>query len=219
VARLQLEVASHKATLVLSTQSGRQSAPALHVLFQTTWQLGRLSTQPKSAWVGPPALGASPPPSPAPMHPYPPSSSLLSDGDSGLRPSPSGRQSAARIPSYPPGIARGACSRSQARGPGASPLLRFGRMVIRGSAPRPPGGNPLRRFRPILPSHRFGRMVMAPKALPPLCTRRGRLPAPTWFLLCRSTWQRRKPSAPQKSASWPSAPCASWRGRLRRALR
>ncbi len=170
MARLQLEVASHKATLVLSTQSGRQSAPALHVLFQTTWQLGRLSTQPKSAWVGPPALGASPPPSPAPMHPYPPSSSLLSDGDSGLRPSPSGRQSAAQIPSYPPFTS----FRSDGHGPEGPSASVY--------TPRAPSGAP-------------------------------------WFLLCRSTWQRRKPSAPQKSASWPSAPCASWRGRLRRALR
>jgi hypothetical protein len=86
------------------------------------------------------------------MRSYPPAAALWSDGGpgggppvegrrrsgpcpaaratgSGLRPSPSGRQSAARIPSYPPGIARGASSHSQARGTGASPSLRCGRMV------------------------------------------------------------------------------------------
>lgn len=45
-----------------------------------------------------------------------------------------------------------------------SPPLRSNRMLTRGSAPRPPGGNPLRGFRPILPSLRFGRMVETARA-------------------------------------------------------
>jgi len=46
----------------------------------TTWRPRRPSIHPLWAWLGPPALGATPPPSAAPMRSYPPSASLLSDG-------------------------------------------------------------------------------------------------------------------------------------------
>ena len=49
-----------------------------------------------------------------------------------------------------------AASRVQVTGRGAN-ISRF--LLTRAYSPRPAGGNRLRRFRPILPSLRFGRMV------------------------------------------------------------
>jgi len=117
------------------------------------------------AWLGPPAVGPSPPSPGAPMRPDPPFSPFRSGGDSGLRPSPCGRPSALRIPSYPPFTPfRSGGDSGLWPSPFTRPLVgRALRASLAANWPSAPatgsGGNPLRGFRPILPSLCFGRMV------------------------------------------------------------